>query len=121
MFLDDSDLHPRVRQRIELTEQIIAAGRRDFRVETRGETAIERLISLVLLGDLVSLYVAALPGVDPGPVQGDRRAEGSARGSETEGARSRGGRALKFEIGRGALRRALDPPRSTSFEARALT
>ena len=32
------------------------------------QTAIERVISLVLLGDLVSIYVAALRGVDPGPV-----------------------------------------------------
>ncbi len=33
-----------------------------------GETRIERLVSLVLLGDLVSLYMAVLAGHDPGPV-----------------------------------------------------
>ena len=31
----------------------------------RGETRLERLVSLVLLGDLVSLYMAVLRGVDP--------------------------------------------------------
>jgi glucose/mannose-6-phosphate isomerase len=30
---------------------------------------MERVISLVLLGDLVSIYLAVLAGVDPGPVQ----------------------------------------------------
>ena len=33
-----------------------------------GETRVERLVSLVLLGDLVSLYAAILRGVDPGQV-----------------------------------------------------
>ena len=69
MFLDDSDLHPRVRQRIELTRGLIASrGAPTFRVETIGETRLERLVSLVLLGDLVSLYLAVLRGVDPAPV-----------------------------------------------------
>lgn len=69
VFLDDSDLHPRVRQRIELTRGLIASrGGATFRIESIGQTRLQRLISLVLLGDLVSLYLAALRGVDPGPV-----------------------------------------------------
>ncbi len=69
IFLDDNDLHPRVRQRIELTRGLIAAaGVPTFRVETVGSTATERLLSLVVLGDLVSLYLAVLRGVDPTPV-----------------------------------------------------
>ncbi len=70
LFLDDSDLHPRTRQRIELTRGLIAArGGATFRVESVGQTALARLISLVLLGDLVSLYLAVLGGVDPEPVE----------------------------------------------------
>jgi glucose/mannose-6-phosphate isomerase len=70
VFLDDSDLHPRIRQRIELTRGLIArSAAATYRVESAGETATERLISLVLLGDLVSLYVAVLQGVDPTPVE----------------------------------------------------
>jgi glucose/mannose-6-phosphate isomerase len=70
VFLDDSDAHPRVKQRMELTEQMIAgSAAASFRLDTRGETAIERVVSLVLLGDLVSIYLAALRGVDPGPVR----------------------------------------------------
>lgn len=69
VFLDDSDLHPRVRQRIELTRGFISpTAATSFRVEGRGETRMERLVSLVLLGDLVSLYTAVLRGIDPTPI-----------------------------------------------------
>ena len=37
-------------------------------MRSRGETRVERVLSLVLLGDLVSLYLAVLNGVDPTPV-----------------------------------------------------
>jgi glucose/mannose-6-phosphate isomerase len=70
VFLDDSDAHPRVKARVELTERMIATTAvASFRLQTRGQTSIERVISLVLLGDLVSIYLAALRGVDPGPVK----------------------------------------------------
>jgi glucose/mannose-6-phosphate isomerase len=70
VFLDDSDAHPRVKERMELTERLIADNAAaSFHLETRGQTAIERVISLMLLGDLVSIYLAALRGVDPGPVK----------------------------------------------------
>lgn len=66
VFLDDCDMHPRVKERIELTAQIIAPGAAGVhRIESRGQTAVERVFSLVLLGDLVSIYLAALRGVDP--------------------------------------------------------
>ena len=69
VFLDDSDLHPRTRQRIELTRALIQAdAAATLRVETIGETRTDRLTSLVLLGDLVSAYLAVLSGVDPTPV-----------------------------------------------------
>ena len=40
-----------------------------YRVDGVGETRAERLVSLVLLGDLMSLYLAVLRGVDPTPVE----------------------------------------------------
>ncbi len=82
VFLDDSDLHPRIRQRIELTRGLIeaeAAG--TYRVESVGQNQTERLVSLVLLGDLVSLYLAVLRGIDPTPVPAlDRLKSALARG-----------------------------------------
>lgn len=69
VFLDDSDAHPRVKERMDLTERLISDSTDAcFRLQTRGQTTIERVISLVLLGDLVSIYLAILRGVDPGPV-----------------------------------------------------
>ncbi|MCW2967190.1 MAG: bifunctional phosphoglucose/phosphomannose isomerase [Solirubrobacteraceae bacterium] len=70
VFLEDADQHPRVRERFELTDQLIAEdAHATFRVTTVGRSAVERVLSLVLLGDLVSLYLAVLRGVDPTPVE----------------------------------------------------
>ena len=70
VFLDDCDTHPRVKARIDLTAQLIAPGAAGvYRVESRGQTTAERVFSLVLLGDLVSVYLAALRGVDPEKVE----------------------------------------------------
>ena len=82
VFLDDSDLHPRIRQRIELTRGLIAShAAATYRIESIGETRVERLVSLVLLGDLVSLYLAVLRDVDPTPVPAIERLKSAlARG-----------------------------------------
>jgi glucose/mannose-6-phosphate isomerase len=70
VFLDDCDTHPRVKERIELTSRLIAPGAAGVhRVESRGQTTVERVFSLILLGDLVSVYLAALRGVDPANVE----------------------------------------------------
>jgi glucose/mannose-6-phosphate isomerase len=69
VFLDDSDTHPRIKERIALTRELIGdSATASHVVHSRGNTAVERVLSLVLLGDLVSLYVAVLRGTDPTPV-----------------------------------------------------
>jgi glucose/mannose-6-phosphate isomerase len=72
VFLDDCDLHPRVRTRIELTLDVIGdQAAATHRIHTLGQTRVDRLVSLVLLGDLVSIYLAVLAGRDPvdiGPI-----------------------------------------------------
>ena len=69
VFLTDQDQHPRERERIELTAELIepAAARVEV-VETQGETRTERMLGAVLQGDLLSLFLAARRGVDPSPV-----------------------------------------------------
>jgi glucose/mannose-6-phosphate isomerase len=70
VFLADSDSHPRIQARIEVTEGIVRGfAQHAVVVRSRGRTALERVFSLVLLGDLVSLYLAVLRGVDPTPVE----------------------------------------------------
>jgi glucose/mannose-6-phosphate isomerase len=70
VFLDDDDTHPRVKERMELTSRLIRPGAAGvYSVNSRGRTTVERVFSLVLLGDLVSLYLAVLRGVDPEPVK----------------------------------------------------
>ncbi len=67
VVLDDTDLHPRVQARMALTLDSVegqAAYRR--RVASRGPSRTARVLSLVLLGDLVAFYLAVLRGVDPG-------------------------------------------------------
>jgi glucose/mannose-6-phosphate isomerase len=69
VLLDDSTLDPRLGRRIELTAEVARDGAKAVEVvEARGESAFERLMSLVLLGDLVSVYLAVLDGTDPTPV-----------------------------------------------------
>jgi glucose/mannose-6-phosphate isomerase len=69
VFLQDPDQHPRIQRRIELTMAIVQrAGAPALRAAARGESRLERVLSLVLLGDLASVYLAVLAGVDPTPV-----------------------------------------------------
>ena len=66
VFLEDAAAHPRNLLRSELTAEEARAGAGAVeRVGARGESRLERLVSLVLLGDLVSLYLAVLAGADP--------------------------------------------------------
>jgi glucose/mannose-6-phosphate isomerase len=68
-FLTDRDQHPRVRQRFDLTAKLIEPhAAAVVRVETDGETRTERLLWAVMLGDLLTLHVAARRGVDPAQI-----------------------------------------------------
>jgi glucose/mannose-6-phosphate isomerase len=74
VLLEDSDQHPRERRRFELTAETIAAsGAEVVGIETVGETRVERLLWAVMLGDLVSVELAAARGVDPTPVEAIER------------------------------------------------
>ena len=70
VFLADSDQHPRQRERAELTAKLIEpSAAAVVEVESVGETRVQRLLWSVMLGDLVSLHLAAHNGVDPGPIE----------------------------------------------------
>lgn len=61
--------HPQIARRIELVRELVGehvAGVVEVRAEGEGELA--QLMDLVLIGDVVSLHLAAQEGLDPGPV-----------------------------------------------------
>lgn len=69
VFLNDIGQTPRERRRMELTaETIKESGAPVFSIESRGETRTERILWSVMLGDLVTVAVAGLRGIDPLPV-----------------------------------------------------
>jgi glucose/mannose-6-phosphate isomerase len=66
VFLCDADQHPRVQRHVELAAaELERAGAPAIQTHTRGDSRLERVLSAVLLGDLVSVYMAVLAGVDP--------------------------------------------------------
>jgi glucose/mannose-6-phosphate isomerase len=69
VFLGDRLLDVRMRRRMQLTAMSAqsTASKIEF-AEGRGATPLERVLSLVLIGDLVSVYLAVLEDVDPTPV-----------------------------------------------------
>jgi len=70
VFLDDPDTDPRIRRRFALTAELIEEPAEVVvTLSGRGQSRTERVMSLVLLGDLASLYVAVLRGIDPTPVE----------------------------------------------------
>ncbi len=52
------------------------------RVETEGESRTERLLWAVMLGDLVSLHLAARRRVDPSPIEAIERVKDELGRSE---------------------------------------
>jgi glucose/mannose-6-phosphate isomerase len=67
-----------VRERVELTAaEVGRAGAPAVRVPAEGESPLERVLSLVLLGDLVSVYSAVLAGLDPTPIEALQRIKDS--------------------------------------------
>ena len=66
VFLDDADTHPRVRALQQRTAELVGArGVATQQLATRGESAVERVLSGVLAADLLALYLGHLGGVDP--------------------------------------------------------
>ena len=69
VMLSDSDQHPRELRRFEVTGELIEPyAAAVIRVEAEGATRTARLLELVMLGDLVSLHLAARHEVDPTPI-----------------------------------------------------
>jgi glucose/mannose-6-phosphate isomerase len=68
VLLRSPDLPPRIRLRYDLTRQALTeAGVTSEIVDAEGNSLLAQMMSAVLFGDYVSLYLAILAGVDPSP------------------------------------------------------
>jgi glucose/mannose-6-phosphate isomerase len=66
LFLAGQVDHPRNAQRVQLTRQVyMMAGCNTDVLPARGASRLAQMLSLVLLGDYMSVYLALLNGVDP--------------------------------------------------------
>ncbi|MDZ4723857.1 MAG: bifunctional phosphoglucose/phosphomannose isomerase [candidate division Zixibacteria bacterium] len=68
--LRDSDDHPKVSRRMDTVRGIIEKqGIKVVEFQSVGSNSLERMLSLIQMGDFVSYYLAILNGVDPTPVE----------------------------------------------------
>ena len=70
VMLDSDLLHERIRLRYEITQQLLEQAGIYYQIlKGEGESALSQMMTLVLLGDYVSYYLAMLNQVDPTPVK----------------------------------------------------
>jgi len=61
--------HPQVSRRFDLAEEVLREVMADvIEVRASGEGDLAQLLDLALIGDVVSLHMAANEGIDPGPI-----------------------------------------------------
>ena len=69
IFLRDEDDHARVKYRIEITKSIMKKQvHKIIEVNSKGDSLISRICSLIYIGDFASFYLAVLNKEDPTPV-----------------------------------------------------
>ena len=70
VFIRDEDELPEIRWRIEVTKDLMSEKvERIFEVWSVGKSRLSKMLFSVFIGDLVSVYLAILQGVDPTPVE----------------------------------------------------
>jgi len=69
VILRDTEEPPEVADRVELTKEMaFCRARVVAEVRARGEGALARMLSTLYVGDMTSVYLAFLRGLDPGPI-----------------------------------------------------
>jgi glucose/mannose-6-phosphate isomerase len=70
IFIREADEPDEIRRRIEATKELMSDKNiRLFDVWSAGNRRLSKMLSVVSMGDFVSIYLAVLRGVDPTPVQ----------------------------------------------------
>jgi len=69
LFLRDASDNKRVQLRFEITKSLLVKGASPVEeIWAQGSSKLEKILSLIHLGDYVSVYLALLGGTDPTPV-----------------------------------------------------
>jgi glucose/mannose-6-phosphate isomerase len=69
VFLRDKEDHPQIQRRFDLTRDLIAGKSGSLHeIWSEGKSLLARVLSVIYLGDYVSLYLAYLNNTDPTPV-----------------------------------------------------
>jgi glucose/mannose-6-phosphate isomerase len=70
IFIKDKAASKAILSRIEITKQIMqGCGAKMFEVQSTGVSPLAKMLSVICVGDFVSVYLAVLRGVDPTPVE----------------------------------------------------
>jgi glucose/mannose-6-phosphate isomerase len=70
VMLKDKDDFPRIKKRMDITASILKKDKfRVLEIESRGRGFLERMLSLIYIGDFASFYLAILNNIDPTPVE----------------------------------------------------
>jgi glucose/mannose-6-phosphate isomerase len=69
IFMRDKAEPAEIRTRIETTRELMPATSKKFEVWSRGNSELAKMLSTVLAGDFMSVYLAILRSVDPTPVK----------------------------------------------------
>ncbi|MCJ7605129.1 MAG: bifunctional phosphoglucose/phosphomannose isomerase, partial [Dehalococcoidales bacterium] len=70
LFLRSPLMNKRLKLRMEVTAELLErAGVASEYVDSQGQSALSQMMSLVMMGDFVSYYLAILSRIDPSPVE----------------------------------------------------
>jgi glucose/mannose-6-phosphate isomerase len=70
VLIRDKDEPPEIRNRIKATKKLVLTKvRKTMEVYAVGESSLAKMFSVLFIGDLASIYLAILLGVDPAPVK----------------------------------------------------
>lgn len=62
--------HPQIKKRFEISDRLLSGKRpKAIQIHAEGETPLEQLLWVVALGDMTSIYLAILNGLNPTPVE----------------------------------------------------
>jgi glucose/mannose-6-phosphate isomerase len=69
IYIRDKKEPREIRLRIETTRKLVTSTVKAFEVWSQGTSDLSRMLSVICIGDFVSVYLAILRGVDPTPVK----------------------------------------------------